>query len=65
MIIHRLSDLQIVSWIVVVYRKPGACAPQEMGSSLHICPGGWKGVLVLVVEGEAVEWGDEVRKIRN
>lgn len=57
MIIHRLSDLQIVSWILVVYRKPGACAPQETGSSLHICPGGWKGVLVLVVEGGSCGMG--------
>lgn len=45
---------------MVVRRKQGARAPRQTGSYLHVCPGGWKGVwvlvLVLVMEGEVLEW---------
>lgn len=54
---------------MVVGRKQGAHVPQQAGSYLRVCPGGWKGVLililVLVMEGEALGWEDEVGRNRN
>ena len=50
-------------------RKQGAHIPQQTGSYSHVCPGGWKGVLVsalvLVREGDALGWEDEVGRTRN
>lgn len=52
---------------MVVDGKQGSCVPQENGGYLHMCPGGRKGVLVflVVVEGETVEWEDEIEGNRN
>ena len=52
--------------IVVVDGKQDACVPRENGGYLHMCPGGRKGalVLVVVVEGETVEWEEKLKGMR-